>query len=79
MTPAPSPADDQSSRKLTFASPGKTRAANIVSAINSASKRAAALHPESLPPAVDSLYVRIGAAIRFNTLLPAIRLCTSPT
>ena len=27
----------------------------------------------------DSLYVRVAAAIRFNTLLPAIRLCTSAT
>ena len=73
----PSAFDDLSSRKLTFSSPGKTHAANIISAINSAAKRPATLHPQSVQPAVDSLYVR-GAAIRFNTLLPAIRLCTSP-
>ena len=28
---------------------------------------------------MDSLYVRVTAAIRFNTLLLTIRLCTTPT
>ena len=73
----PSAIDDLSSRKLTFGSPVKTRAANIITAVSSAAKRAATLHPQSVLPVVDSLYVRVAAAIWFHTLLPAIRLCTT--
>ena len=45
VTPVPSSGDDLSSRKLTFGSPVKTRAANIIEAVNSVAKRAATLHP----------------------------------
>ena len=76
VTPASSGGNDPSRRKL-FGSPVKTRAANIIAAVTCAAAWAATLHPQSVLLVVDSLYTRVPATIRFNTLLPATHSCTT--
>ena len=60
-----------------FGSPNRGKTSNVVKVVTSAAARAKTLQHESVQPVVDQLFTRVATVNMFNSLLPAIKGCSS--